>query len=75
MTERKLYRTDLAELAGIKVDSLNKLKLPERDGTDIAAGKARPWWKLSTARKWMASRPGRGARTDLIDRSAKGPRQ
>ena len=63
--KRKLYRADLAELAGIKINSLNRLKLPERDGTDIDGGKARPYWFLSTAREWMASRPGRGARTDL----------
>lgn len=62
---RKLYRADLAALAGIKVDSLNKLKLPERDGTDIERGKARPYWYERTARAWLASRPGRGARTDL----------
>lgn len=65
MDERKLYRADLAELAGVKVDTLNGYKLPPRDGTDIDAGKARPWWWESTAREWMANRPGRGARTDL----------
>jgi hypothetical protein len=71
MTERKLYRADLAELAGIRIDSLNKLKLPPRDGTDIDQGKARPYWWESTARRWMAERPGRGARTD-IRRTAEG---
>ena len=65
---KKLYRADLADLLGIKVDSLNRLKLPERDGTDIEAGKARPFWYEATARRWMASRPGRGARTDLAGR-------
>lgn len=65
MAEKKLYRADLAELIGVKVDSLNKLKLPERDGTDIESGKARPYWWLSTAQAWNARRPGRGARTDL----------
>ena len=65
MAKRKLYRADLAELIGVKVDSLNKLKLPERDGTDIEHGKARPYWLLNTAREWVANRPGRGARTDL----------
>jgi hypothetical protein len=70
MTERKLYRADLAELAGIRIDSLNKLQLPERDGTDIERGKARPWWWLSTAEHWMANRPGQGARTELASRSA-----
>lgn len=66
MTERKLYRADLAALAGIRIDSLNKLKLPERDGTDLERGKARPYWWESTAREWMANRPGQGARTDLV---------
>ena len=65
MAQRKLYRADLADLAGIKIDSLNKLKLPPRDGTDIEAGKARPYWWSRTARTWLANRPGRGARTDL----------
>ena len=64
--ETKLYRADLAELAGIKVDSLNRLKLPERDGTDIEDGKARPFWYLSTAQEWLVNRPGQGARTDLV---------
>ena len=68
MTERKLYRVDLAELAGIKVDSLNRLRLPERAGTDIEDGKARPFWYLSTAQEWLANRPGQGARTDLVRR-------
>jgi hypothetical protein len=63
---KKLYRADLAELAGIKVDSLNKLKLPPRDGTDIEGGKARPYWYLATARQWLRERPGQGARTDLV---------
>ncbi len=66
---RKLYRADLAALAGIQIDSLNKLKLPERDGTDVERGKARPYWYLSTAKRWLAERPGRGARTDLAARS------
>lgn len=65
MAERKLYRADLAQLIGIKVDSLNKLKLPERDGTDLERGKARPYWWLSTAKNWVAARPGQGARTEL----------
>ena len=66
--ETKLYRADLAELAGIKVDSLNRLSLPERDGTDIEDGKARPFWYLSTAQEWLVNRPGQGARTDLVRR-------
>lgn len=67
--DRKLYRVDFATLIGVKVDSLNKYKLPDRDGTDIEGGKARPYWWESTVVAWNNSRPGRGARTDL-DRSA-----
>lgn len=63
--EEKLYREDLAALAGIKPDSLNRLKLPPRDGTDTTGGHARPWWYRSTAEEWIANRPGPGARTDL----------
>lgn len=70
MAERKLYRADLAALLGIKVDSLNKLKLPERDGTDVERGKARPWWWLSTAQAWKANRPGRGVGGGRPARSA-----
>lgn len=65
MTDRKLYRADFAALLGVKVDSLNRYKLPPRDGTDIEGGKARPYWWQTTAQRWMADRPGRGARTDL----------
>jgi hypothetical protein len=32
------------------------------DGHDIEAGHARPWWWESTARAWLASRPGKGWR-------------
>jgi hypothetical protein len=62
MPDRKLYRQDLAALAGIKPDSLNRLKKPAPDGHDIEAGHARPWWWESTARAWLDSRPGKGWR-------------
>lgn len=65
MADRKLYRADFAALLGVQVDSLNRYKLPPRDGTDVEAGKARPYWWQATAEAWMATRPGRGARTDL----------
>jgi hypothetical protein len=62
VAERKLYRADLAELAGIKTNSLNKLRKPEPDGYDIDEGHARPWWWESTATAWIEARPGRGWR-------------
>lgn len=61
MADRKLYRDDLAELAGIRPDSLQRAKPPAPDGHDLDAGHARPWWRESTARAWLAARPGRGA--------------
>jgi hypothetical protein len=57
---RKLYRADLAALAGIKVDSLQRARPPEPDGRDVDGSHARPWWYEATARQWLASRPGRG---------------
>jgi hypothetical protein len=65
MTDRKLYRADVAALLGVQVDTLNRYRLPVRDGTDIEAGKARPYWWEATIAEWNAQRPGRGARTDL----------
>ena len=62
MAERKLYRADLAELAGVAVNSLDRIGMPERDGTEIDGAHARPWWWESTARRWLESRPGRGWR-------------
>lgn len=61
---RKLYRADLAELLGVAVNSLDRIRdLPERDGTDIEAGKARPYWfDGPRLRRWMGSRPGKGWR-------------
>jgi hypothetical protein len=38
-------------------------KAPEPDGIDGAFGQ--PYWLPSTLNKWMAARPGQGARTDL----------
>lgn len=59
--EQKLYRIDFAGLLDVKTDTLNRYKLPPRDGTDIEGGHARPFWWLSTALKWKANRPGRGS--------------
>jgi len=66
MTRRKLYRVDLAELAGVAVNSLYRLGLPERDGTDIEAGKARPYWWPATAQRWLAGRRGKGWRAGQL---------
>lgn len=57
---RKLHRAELAEFAGIRPDSLGRAKPPPPDGHDLEAGHARPWWWESTAREWLASRPGKG---------------
>jgi hypothetical protein len=57
---RKLYRADVAELAGIKVRSLGRARLPDPDGYDMEAGHARPWWWESTAKQWYENRPGKG---------------
>jgi len=65
MTGRKLYRADLAELARIKVRSLGRANPPTPDGYDIDAGHARPWWWESTARAWLAARPGKGWRRGI----------
>lgn len=71
MADRKLYRADVAALLGVQVDTLNRYRLPVRDGTDVEAGKARPYWWETTITEWNARRPGRGARTDLgITRTA-----
>jgi len=63
--KKKLYRADLADLAGISIDSLSRAGLPERDGTDIEGGKARPFWFEPTAKAWLASRPGKGWRAGV----------
>lgn len=60
--ERKLYRADLAALAGIKTDSLNKVKKPPPDGYDNEDGHARPYWFEPTATAWAEARPGKGWR-------------
>jgi hypothetical protein len=64
MSQMKLYRVDVAQVMDVKITSLSRYKLPERDGTDVDSGKARPFWYLETIQKWMAQRPGRGFRTD-----------
>lgn len=69
--ERKLYRADLAEMAGINVRSLGRVKLPPSDGTVLEAGHARPWWWESTVRAWLAARPGKGWRKGVKSSATK----
>ena len=66
---RKLYRKDLAELAGILPTSLPRANPPEPDGREIHGQYVRPWWWESTARAWLASRPGKGWRLGLTAKS------
>jgi hypothetical protein len=60
------YR-EMARLSGLTAGTLRVYRrqgyLPEPD--DVSQP-ARPRWKLSTFLRWMATRPGRGTRTDLI---------
>ncbi|THJ49416.1 MarR family transcriptional regulator [Candidatus Frankia alpina] len=59
------YR-EMARLSGLTAGTLRGYKqhglMPVPD--DLSQP-ARPRWKLSTFKGWMANRPGRGARTDL----------
>ncbi len=61
-SRRKLYRADIAEMAGIAIRSLGRANLPKPDGHDIEAGHARPYWWLNTAERWLAARPGKAWR-------------
>lgn len=62
----KLYLEDFADFAGLSVHTVGAYhrrgaaRFPEPDGIDIEYGHARPWWRESTAREWMNSRPGSG---------------
>jgi len=72
----KLYNDEAAARAGVSPSAWRdyttpskrrggRLLGPPRDGTDIEGGHARPYWYPETIDAWKASRPGRGARTDL----------
>lgn len=65
VARRKLYRVDMAELAGINIRSLGRANLPEPDGHDMERGHARPYWWEPTANEWLASRRGKGWRKGL----------
>lgn len=51
-----LSRTEVAELLGVKPDTLSRYKLPEPDAT---VGTARGWLR-ETIEAWNATRPGSG---------------
>ena len=61
-SRRRLYRADIAALAGIAVRSLGRANLPPPDGVEVEAGHARPWWYEATAQAWLRNRPGKGWR-------------
>lgn len=56
LPERYLSRSGVAELLGVKPDTLNRYKLPE---PDVMLG-GRRGWLPETIDEWQASRPGRG---------------
>lgn len=66
--DRLIGYADIAELAGVKPSTVRGYRaqgrLPEPDDLSVPD---RPRWRLSTITAWIASRPGRGARTDLRD--------
>ncbi|RRD59269.1 XRE family transcriptional regulator [Leucobacter sp. OH1287] len=53
---RYLSRSEVAELLGVKPDTLNRYKLPE---PDAMIGRARGWLP-ETIEEWDANRPGNG---------------
>lgn len=81
MPDRRLYGEEVADLLGIAYSTWRgycteapnrRRQAPLEDGTDIERGHARPWWWESTITAWNATRPGRGARTDVtVERSAR----
>ncbi len=64
MEDRKLYRQDVADRLGISIRSLGRVVgLPERDGTDVEGGHARPFWRAKTIEAWLPTRRGQGWRS------------
>ncbi|OYD60755.1 hypothetical protein BDB13_5634 [Rhodococcus sp. OK302] len=61
MPERYLSTTEVAERLGVDRSAISHYKMPE---PDAFIGKTRGWLP-KTIDEWNASRPGRGARTDL----------
>ncbi|AWY04700.1 helix-turn-helix DNA-binding domain protein [Gordonia phage Sahara] len=60
--ERFMAASEVAEWLGIDRSAISRYKMPE---PDALIGKTRGW-RRETIEKWNASRPGRGARTDLL---------
>jgi len=58
-----------AAYVGVNVNTwrpyVKRGQAPAPDRREISGGHALPVWKKTTLDRWMASRPGQGARTDL----------
>jgi hypothetical protein len=67
MARRKLTTAEAAERADCQPATwrgyVARGQAPKPDGHHDART---PWWWESTVDRWKASRPGRGARTDLV---------
>ena len=70
MTRTYLSASEVAERLGIDRSAISKYKMPT---PDAVIGKTRGWLP-ETIDDWNASRPGRGARTDLQPRRFGRPR-
>lgn len=62
MTEYYLSTGDIAKKLGVSQGTMGRYKLPE---PDVVIGQRYKGWRAGTIETWIASRPGRGARTDL----------
>ena len=59
--EPRWYRADVARYLGVNQDTLVRLGLPARDGSEVDRHYIRPWWYRATIVDWNNARPGRGA--------------
>lgn len=64
MTEHYLSTGDIAKQLGITQGAMGHYKLPE---PDVIIGNRYKGWSQETVDAWIASRPGRGTRTDLTN--------
>jgi len=66
---RRLYHAEAATRVGVAASTWRDYhadgRTPPPDGTDSNRGHVRPWWYPETLDAWNATRPRRGARTDL----------